>query len=134
MGNRAVVCFSESGEYSESLLGLYVHWNGGRDSIEGFLKATKTLLGDDGWTLQTGWDKFLDVIGAYQTGWTEVDVCTKLDTDNNDNGVYVVGPSLSIVSREFRRYDEQYEYDLDEFTSEVLEKYHAKRSKPSASE
>jgi len=38
MGNRAVVCFDE---YNDDAIGIYLHWNGGRDSVEAFLMAAK---------------------------------------------------------------------------------------------
>jgi len=44
MGNRAVVVFDEFKPESEAAA-IYLHWNGGRDSIEGYLKATRILMG-----------------------------------------------------------------------------------------
>jgi len=40
MGNRAVIT---TAPYSTSNVGIYVHWNGGRASVEGFLKACREL-------------------------------------------------------------------------------------------
>lgn len=37
MGNRAVITTEENFE-KNSGLGVYLHWNGGRDSVQGFLE------------------------------------------------------------------------------------------------
>ena len=36
MGNRAVIAYREEGVPKEQSTAIYVHWNGGRDSVEGF--------------------------------------------------------------------------------------------------
>ena len=43
MGNRAVIAFvADDGTQDKDLcLGIYLHWNGGRDSVEGFLEYAK---------------------------------------------------------------------------------------------
>ena len=42
MGNRAVITNSKSFDVANSTdLGVYLHWNGGRDSVEAFLKYCK---------------------------------------------------------------------------------------------
>lgn len=39
MGNRAVITTSKAPDVSGAKdLGIYLHWNGGRDSVEAFLK------------------------------------------------------------------------------------------------
>ena len=39
MGNRAVITNKPNkGEIWEENIGIYLHWNGGRDSVEAFLK------------------------------------------------------------------------------------------------
>ena len=40
MGNRAVITASK---LKDSGLGIYLHWNGGRASVLGFLKAARQL-------------------------------------------------------------------------------------------
>jgi hypothetical protein len=40
MGNRAVITTEEYLK-DENTLGIYVHWNGGRDSVEAFLTYCK---------------------------------------------------------------------------------------------
>ena len=39
MGNRAVITASTAPDAPS----IYLHWNGGRDSVEGFLKAARDL-------------------------------------------------------------------------------------------
>ena len=42
MGNRAVIGFvNDKMEYDTDSVGIYLHWNGGRDSVEGFLQTAK---------------------------------------------------------------------------------------------
>lgn len=39
MGNRAVITASKSSDVAKSNdIGIYLHWYGGRDSVEAFLK------------------------------------------------------------------------------------------------
>ena len=39
MGNRAVITTSKSTDIKNSTdIGIYLHWNGGRDSVQAFLK------------------------------------------------------------------------------------------------
>lgn len=39
MGNRAVITTLQN--YNNNGIGVYLHWNGGRDSVEGFLEYMK---------------------------------------------------------------------------------------------
>ena len=41
MGNRAVIAFTQEGKKNKKTVGIYLHWNGGRDSVEGLLQAAK---------------------------------------------------------------------------------------------
>ena len=41
MGNRAVIGFEQDKKRDKKSVGIYLHWNGGRDSVEGFLKVAK---------------------------------------------------------------------------------------------
>ena len=41
MGNRAVIAFEQNGKQDKNSVGIYLHWNGGRDSVEGFLQTAK---------------------------------------------------------------------------------------------
>jgi len=121
MGNRAVIAFKDESITKDLSPAIYLHWNGGRDSVEGFLAAAKKLAlrSDSSYAAA----RLAQVIGNYFGGTLSlgVGVYSTLDTDNYDNGVYWV-EDWEIVSREFQRHPEQQEYDLEEFTENVLEK------------
>lgn len=109
MGNRAVIQVSE-----DSDVGIYLHWNGGRDSVEAFLKYCE-LKGyrapsDDNY----GTARLCQVICNFFGGNLSIgiDVLKKLDCDNGDNGVYILN-GWNIVDRKYCSV-EQSEYDLAE--------------------
>lgn len=109
MGNRAVITTNDK------RMGVYLHWNGGRDSVEAFLKYCE-LQGyrapsDDCY----GWARLCQVMGNFFGGGLSVGIDTydRMDTDNGDNGVYIID-GWKIVDREFMNYDEQNSYDLTE--------------------
>ena len=88
MGNRAVIT---TGPYSDNNVGIYLHWNGGRASIEGFLKACETL----GYLAPPdpyGLARLTQAIGTYFEGGLSVgiDLNKNLDCDNGDNGTYLI--------------------------------------------
>ena len=125
MGNRAVITIKDKDFPKEDWNSLYLHWNGGRDSVEPFLHVAKLydircqedssyaiarlsqLIGNTlGGTLSLG-------VGAYKC----------LDTNNYDNGTYVI-KHWEIVEREhlpFEDFEEQDEYVFDEFVKEIRE-------------
>ena len=112
MGNRAVITTEDK------QLGVYVHWNGGRDSIEAFLLYCK-LKGyrcpeNDCY----GWARLCQVIGNFFGGEYSVgiDRYDKLDTDNGDNGTYII-KDWQIVGKEFEPLDE---LDLEQVKGMLL--------------
>ena len=99
MGNRAVIT---TAPYSDNNVGIYVHWNGGRASIEGFLAAAKEL----GYRSPEG-DRSYALAGLAGLIWSYlgtdglsvgIDLCKHLDTDS-DNGTYLIGGDWEIVGR-----------------------------------
>lgn len=107
MGNRAVITTRNKD------LGVYLHWNGGRDSVEAFLKYCK-LKGYRPPELDCyGWARLCQVIGNFFGGELSIgiDKYEKLDRNNGDNGVYII-ENWKIVDREFIDWPEQNEYDL----------------------
>ena len=109
MGNRAVITTRDK------KLGVYLHWNGGRDSVEGFLQYCK-LKGyrcpeNDCY----GWARLCQVIGNFFGGDCSVgiDLYNRLDLNNGDNGVYII-ENWEIVDREFFTGEEQNSYDAQE--------------------
>lgn len=129
MGNRAVIAFvDDKGKQDKNSAGIYLHWNGGRDSVEGFLQAAKDYGIRSG---SYGLARLTQIIcnsfpGTLSVG---VDVVKKLDCDNYDNGVYWVDKEFNIVAREYIEkyglvagtFKEQQEYKLSEFVKEVKE-------------
>ena len=125
MGNRAVIAFvDDNGKQDKNSAGIYLHWNGGRDSVEGFLQAAKDYGLRSG---SYGLARLTQIIcnsfpGTISVG---VDVVKKLDCDNYDNGVYWVDQNFDIVGREYvekyqhGNYQEQQVYKLADFVKEV---------------
>ena len=100
MGSRAVIT-TEARD-----IGVYLHWNGGRNSVEGFLLYCK-LKGyrapeDDCY----GWARLCQVIGNFFGGEYSVgiDKYDRLDTDNGDNGTYII-KDWQIIGKEFEPLD-----------------------------
>ena len=140
MGNRAVVTFAKRSEIEKYLVpskkggdgeklegfvadnphrvGVYLHWNGGRDSITAFLNACKELGYRCGASDNYGIARFTQTVcnffgsGGLSCG---VDTLARLDTDNYDNGLYVVGDNWEVIGREFA-HGEQNGYDVEDFT------------------
>ena len=113
MGNRAVIT---TAPFAETNTGIYVHWNGGRASVEGFLQAAKRLgfrspAEDDSYALA----RLTQVIATFfgPDGLSVgIGPCSKLDCDNGDNGVYLIGGDWEIVGREHKpEYLEEEEID-----------------------
>lgn len=125
MGNRAVVTTKTAGGFCEESIGVYLHWNGGRDSITAFLKYCE-LQGftspDDKYSTY-GWSQFAQIVSNYFGGKTSlrIDKCKNLDCDNYDYGVYFI-ENWQIVGREFMRHEEQDEYPLKEMLLDIDEK------------
>lgn len=114
MGNRAVITTEDKN------IGVYLHWNGGRDSVEAFLLYCK-LKGyrcpeNDCY----GWARLCQVIGNFFGGELSlgIDTYDKLDTDNGDNGVYIIR-NWEIIGREFAPIFEQSTYNLREMLEEI---------------
>jgi hypothetical protein len=111
MGNRAVISLGK--RRSSENVAIYLHWNGGRASIEGFLLATKAIMaGREGDGLYAT-ARLVETIGSFFEGNTSVGVGlqSSLDCDNGDNGMYLVDPeSLEIIGR---YYCEGYREEID---------------------
>lgn len=129
MGNRAVITF---GTTSKSPC-IYLHWNGGRASVEGFLGALKLLRivpPQKGWGLvdeQRFFEQAAQVIGPWFFGndpglTIYIETYGSADKDNQDNGVYVLDrESLEIVGRKFRPHGEELNIEkTDYIRSQIL--------------
>ena len=118
MGNRAVITTKEN--FNNNGVGVYVHWNGGRNSIEAFLTYCKLKGYRDPANDCYGWARLCQVIGNYFGGDCSVgiDICRNLDCDNGDNGVYII-KNWEIVDRKYFNGVEQSSYDLYEFLKDI---------------
>ena len=128
MGNRAVISFDSA---AQNGIAVYVHWNGGRDSIEAFLKATRILMGVGGRLGDESYGKarFIQVVGLNFPGALSFGVGTvkQFGGAECDNGLYIIdSATMTIKGRKFDSYYddnpfvEQDEYDLNEFTNEII--------------
>ncbi len=111
MGNRAVITTKEN--MDNNGIGIYLHWNGGRDSVRAFLKYCE-LKGyrapsEDNY----GWARLCQVIGNFfgGSGSLGIDTVNHLDCNNWDNGVYLI-EGWEIVGRMYFDGEEQDYYEL----------------------
>lgn len=122
MGNRAVICADRKSlnVAKSNEIGVYLHWNGGRDSVEAFLAYCKLKGYRPPERDNYGWARLCQVIGNYFGGATSIgiDKCCNLDCDNYDNGVYII-EKWEIVGRKFFDGFEQNGYDLFEMMLEI---------------
>ena len=101
MGNRAVITTAPFGLDN---IGIYVHWNGGPESIAGFLDAARRMgmrspEDDPSYAMA----RLTQIIANYFGGSTSIGIgrVRDLDYDNGDNGTYLIGGDWEIVGREF---------------------------------
>lgn len=108
MGNRAVITTEDK------KIGVYLHWNGGRDSVEAFLTYCKIKDFRSPETDSYGWARLCQVIANFFGGdglSIGIDEFDKLDCDNHDNGVYII-KNWEIIGREYAPEREQKGYNL----------------------
>jgi len=121
MGNRAVITTSKALDVSKSGdLGIYLHWNGGRDSVEGFLKYCELKGYCSPSQDNYGWARLCQVISNFFGGSNSIgiDSCSNLDCDNWDNGVYIID-KWEIVDRQFFDGQEQDNHDIIDMLLEI---------------
>lgn len=124
MGNRAVIAYREEGVPKEQSTAIYLHWNGGRDSVEGFLKVANDI-GVRSFQADYAMARLTQIIGNFfgDTLSVGVGIYKRMDTNNYDNGVYWIASrngKLAIVDREFNINEEERNYNLEEFSQEVF--------------
>ena len=96
MGNRAVITTKAK------KTAIYLHWNGGRNSVEGFLAYCKARGFRSTDRDPYGWAYLVQVIGNFFGDGLSVGVGNymDMDRDNGDNGVYII-EGWEIVGREY---------------------------------
>lgn len=119
MGNRAVMTFGKG----NSKIGIYLHWNGGIESVEAFLKAGRTLklrANDESYCVA----RMCQIIGNYMgdsvlsLGVGHPDT---MDRNNGNNGEYLIGDDLTIVGRKYAPKGEKIDQaKSDEIYKEVM--------------
>lgn len=111
MGNRAVITTPDR------QIGIYLHWNGGRDTVEPLLKYCE-LKGYRAPSADTyGWARLCQVIGNFFGGALSVGIGRYTDDDSmdpGDNGIYII-EGWKIVDRipPYDGFIEQDEHDFD---------------------
>ena len=122
MGNRAVISFENQ------KTGIYLHWNGGEDSVRAFLDCAKSLGVRDPISDSYGVARLTQIIGNFFGGTLSVGLgdLESLDCDNQDNGVYVVGKGWEIVQRRHH----QHSAPFDEQSYKKCLAYCMERNKP----
>ena len=120
MGNRATIT---TAPFHEDKAAIYIHWNGGRDSIEGFLKAAKALD-----YRGPGFDRSYALAGLAGLIWSYlgtdglsvgVDLCKHLDTEG-DNGVYLIDGDWEIVGR--RNWEADWDEEVNQSKTDAIAK------------
>ena len=121
MGNRAVLVTEAGLRDPRRNIGLYLHWNGGRDSVEAFLCYCRLQGYRSPEKDCYGWAALCCVISNFfgcQGLCVGMDTIDRLDTDNYDNGVYIIA-DWKIAGRAFLRNPEQNVYDTLEMLEEI---------------
>jgi len=118
MGNRAVITTEEN--FKNNGIGVYLHWNGGMDSVEGFLKYCKLKKYRPPDKDCYGWAYLVATIANYFGDGlcVGVDVCNNLDCDNWDNGVYFI-KDWEIVGRAYAPKEEQHSYSINTMLDDI---------------
>lgn len=116
MGNRAIV------KPEGKDIGVYLHWNGGIDSVTAFLKYCE-LKQYRGFDDAYGMARFCQVVGNFFGGNLSIGIETNVresEVENYwlDNGIYVI-KDWNIV-RHVGGEDYHEGYDLDDFLKEIV--------------
>jgi len=125
MGNRALIAFKEkeSTKKKEEVPCIYLHWNGGRDSVEAFLDATRRL-GVRKHDQSYGMARLTQIIANYLGGTLSIGISNVGDWDLGflDNGVYWV-EGLEIYDRTdtWEGHQEQNSYDHEELVKAIID-------------
>lgn len=112
MGNRAVIKFDGLNS------GVYLHWNGGRDSVEPFLEycRLRNFRCDE-----YGVARFCQVVGNWFGGTLSIGVYTDIEDEDEkfyDNGIYVV-KDWKIIRRIPEDIEEQKGHDFNDILLDV---------------
>lgn len=87
MGNRAIITAQER------KIGLYLHWNGGRDTVEPLLRCCELQGYRSPSSDSYGWARICQVVGNFFGGTLSVGIGPYTDDasmDSGGNGIYVI--------------------------------------------
>lgn len=121
MGNRAVITDKKR------TTALYLHWNGGRDSVEAFVRYCELKqYRAPGQDTSYAFARLAQVVGNYFGGALSVGVLPYTDDEGmlslgDDNGVYVLD-GWSIAERVYptwHQFSEQDSYPLEEMLRDI---------------
>ena len=106
MGNRATLKFKDEANQPS----IYLHWNGGRASVQAFLNVAKAMeLRADSY----GVARMCQIVGNFFGGNLSLG-CNKEAFDPGDNGIYLI-KDFEIVGRE--NFDGEEEIDEEKTKS-----------------
>jgi len=106
MGNRATLKFKDEANQPN----IYLHWNGGRASVEAFLNVAKAMeLRADSY----GVARMCQIVGNFFGGNLSLGCSNNLG-DYSDNGIYLI-KDFEIVGRE--KFDGEEEIDEEKTKS-----------------
>lgn len=89
MGNRAIITAAPA---RAGNVGIYVHWNGGQESIEGFAKAAEQLLiRDPSEDPVYAMAQLTRLIGNFFGGTLSLGIGKVSELDPGDNGIWALG-------------------------------------------
>lgn len=98
MGNRA---FIAAAPYEHSDVGIYVHWNGGRESVEAFCQAAKELgfrdPDDDRWYALARLTQLIANFFGNDGLSVGIGTGAQLASAGDDQGVWVIGKNWKVV-------------------------------------
>ena len=100
MGNRAVITASE---LQTSGVGIYLHWNGGPESVLAFLDVARERgfrdpASDDQYAMARLCGLICEFFGPGDSS-VGIGPLDQLDCNNYDNGVYVIGKGWEVIDR-----------------------------------
>lgn len=106
MGNSAVITTADK------KIGVYLYWNGGRDSVEGFLTYCKIRGFRSPETDSYGWARLCQICANFfGPDGLFIGISTNTDGSWCDNGTYII-ENWKIVGRENYERPEQDSFEL----------------------
>lgn len=114
MGNRAIIR-TETGK-----IGIYLHWNGGRDSVTAFLEYCNRRGFRKPEQDSYGWARLCQVVANFFGGDLSIGIeeLNGHDGEFCDNGTYII-KDWKIIGREDFDGIEQDNYDLEEMIRDI---------------